>query len=162
MLPLSGRKTQSRDCLCTSIILEFLYPEYLPDLHLRVKDLLNEGVPTIQVGTSLQEAWLAMKEKAQKTLPVVDEASRMLGMITVGDIAEAYIGTIGILDFGSLEVAVKNVVQTLKGKLLSGDDSENLRGQVYVGAMHPRELQDVVEPGNILLVGNRPETQRQP
>jgi len=146
----------------TAFVLDYFkvpIPEYIPDLHLRVKDLLNEGVPTVQVGTSLQEAWLAMKQKNQKTLPVVDKASRMLGMITIGDIAEAYIGTIGILDFGSLQVAVKNVVQTLKGKLLTGDENENLRGQVYVGAMHPSELQDVVEPGNILLVGNRPETQ---
>lgn len=147
----------------TAYVLDYFgvsVPEYLPDLHLRVKDLLNEGVSTVQVGTSLQEAWLAMKEKTQKTLLVVDKASRMLGMVTVGDIAEAYIGTMEILDFGSLQVAVKNVVQTLKGKLLAGDEAEELRGQVYVGAMHHQTLQDVVNPGNILLVGNRSETQR--
>lgn len=147
----------------TAFVLDYFgvpVPEYLADLHLRVKDLLNEGVPTVQVGTSLQEAWLAMKEKNQKTLPVVDQASRMLGMITIGDIAEAYIGTMGILDFGALQVAVKNVVQTLKGKLLAGDETEDLRGQVYVGAMYHETIQDVVEPGNILLVGNLPETQR--
>ena len=147
----------------TEFVLDYFgvpIPEYLPDLHLRVKDLLNEGVPTVQIGTSLQDAWLAMKEKAQKTLPVVDKASRMLGMITIGDIAEAYIGTMGILDFGALQVSVKNVVQTLKGKLLVGDESEELRGQVYVGVMHHETLQEVVEPGNILLLGNRPESQR--
>lgn len=135
-------------------------PDYLPDLHLRVKDILNKGVPTVQVGTSLQEAWLTMKVNTQKTLPVVDKASRMLGMITVGDIAEAYIGTMGNLNFGALQVAVKNVVHTLNGKLLAGDETEELRGQVYIGAMHHQTLEDIVKPGNILLVGNRPETQR--
>ncbi|MHB8124990.1 MAG: putative manganese-dependent inorganic diphosphatase [Desulfitobacteriaceae bacterium] len=147
----------------TEFVLDYFsvpVPEYLPDLHIRVNDLLTGGVPTVHPGTSLQEAWLALKEKAQKTLPVVDKANRMLGMITIDDIAETYIGTMGILDFGALQVAVKNVVQTLKGTLLAGDEDEELRGRVYVGAMHHQTLLEVVEPGNILILGNRPETQK--
>lgn len=135
-------------------------PEYLPDLHLRVKDLLKERVPTVQAGTSLQEAWSAMKERSQKTMPVVDKAGRMLGMITIGDIAEAYIGTMGILDFSALKVPVKSVLQTLNGLLLVGEETDTLRGQVFVGAMHPETLSEIVMPGNILLAGNLPETQR--
>lgn len=135
-------------------------PEYLPDLHIRVKDLLNDGVPTVSLGTSLREAWLAMKGKAQKTLPVVDPMGRMLGMITVGDISQAYIENMGILDFGALHVSVKNVMQTLNGKLLAGEENEELRGQVHVGAMHHETLEEVIEQGNILLLGNRPEAQK--
>lgn len=147
----------------TEFVLDYFgvsVPEYLPDLQIRVKDLLNEGIPLGLTGTSLREAWLAMKEKGQKTLPVVDHASRMLGMLTVGDIAQAYIGNMGILDFGALHVTVKNVVKTLNGSLLAGDEHEELRGQVYVGAMHREALEEVVEPGTILLVGNRPEVQK--
>lgn len=135
-------------------------PEYLPDLHIRVKDLLDIEVPSLLIGTSLREAWNVMKENAHKGLPVVDKIGRIQGMITAGDIAEAYMGNMGALDYGALHVKAKNVVQTLKGILLAGDENEELLGQVHIGAMHNETLQNVLEQGNILLLGNRQDAQR--
>ena len=130
-------------------------PEFLEDLHLRVKDMLNGPVPTVKPKTSLQEAWKAMKENNQKTLPVVDRAERMIGMITVGDLSASYIESMADLDFGSLHVPVENVVQTLNGKLLVGSKEEELKGNIYVGAMRHETLETFVEYGNIVLIGDR-------
>lgn len=130
-------------------------PEFLEDLHLRVKDMLNGPVPTVKPKTSLQEAWKTMKENNQKTLPVVDRAERMIGMITVGDLSASYIESMADLDFGSLHVPVENVVKTLNGKLLVGSEEEELKGNVYVGAMRHETLETYVEYGNIVLMGDR-------
>lgn len=130
-------------------------PSYLADLNLRVKDLLNGPVPTVKSKTSLQEAWQIMKAKDQKTLPVVDQAERMIGMITVGDLSSSYIENMGDLDFGSLHVPVQNVVKTLNGELLVGSKEQELRGCVYVGAMHHDTFEAFINPGNIVLVGDR-------
>lgn len=134
-------------------------PEYLADLHLRVKDMLNGPVPTVKPKTSLQEAWKVMKEKNQKTLPVIDHAERMMGMITVGDLSASYIESMADIDFGSLHVPVKNVVQTLQGKLLLGSEDQELKGNVYVGAMRHETLETFIEPGNIVLIGDRVDAQ---
>lgn len=130
-------------------------PEFLGDLHLRVKDMLNGPVPTVKPKTSLQEAWKMMKEKSQKTLPVVDRAERMIGMITVGDLSASYIESMADLDFGSLHVPAENVVRTLKGTLQVGSLEQELKGNVYVGAMRHETLETFVEQGNIVLIGDR-------
>lgn len=130
-------------------------PEFLGDLHIRVKDMLNGPVPTVKPKTSLQEAWKAMKQNSQKTLPVVDRADRMMGMITVGDLSASYIESMADIDFGSLHVPVENVVRTLNGTLLVGSQEQELKGNVYVGAMRHETLETFVECGNIVLMGDR-------
>jgi manganese-dependent inorganic pyrophosphatase len=130
-------------------------PEFLEDLHLRVKDMLNGPVPTVNPKASLQEAWKVMKENNQKTLPVIDRAQRMIGMITVGDLSGSYIESMADIDFGSLHIPVINVVRTLNGKLLVGSEEQELKGNVYVGAMRHETLESYVEPGNIVLIGDR-------
>lgn len=134
-------------------------PMYLADLHLRAKDLLSDEIPIVSPGTSLREAWLLMKNTKQKSLPVTDAGKHMLGMLTVGDLSEAYFENMGDLDFGALHVPVKNIVATLNGRLLAGCETQELRGHVYVGAMHHETLEEVIQEGNILLLGNRPEAQ---
>lgn len=131
-------------------------PEFVPDLSLRVRDLINgHKAPIVRAGTSLYEASLLMKRSEQKTLPVIDSSGRMQGIITIGDLSQTYLEHMGDLDFTSLHVPIKNVVATLKGELLAGDENSELRGQVFVGAMHYATLEQVVKPGDILLLGNR-------
>jgi len=134
-------------------------PEYLADVNLRVKDLLNGPIPTIDPKTPLQEAWRIMKKNAQKTLPIVDETERMLGMISVGDLSGSYIENMGDLDFGALHITAQNVVKTLKGELLVGSKDQELKGCVYVGAMHHKTFEAFIQPGNVVLVGDRETAQ---
>lgn len=130
-------------------------PEYLADVNLRVKDLLNGPIPTVDPKTPLQEAWQIMKKNSQKTLPIVDRNRRMLGMISVGDLSGSYIENMGDLDFGSLHISAQNVVKTLKGEILVGSEDQELQGCVYVGAMHHKTFETFIQPGNVVLVGDR-------
>lgn len=134
-------------------------PEHLKDLHLRVKDMINGSIPTVKPKTSLLEAWKIMKEKNQKTLPVVDHSEQMIGMITVGDLSGSYIENMADHDLGSLHVPVKNVVRTLNGILLVGNEDQELQGNVYVGAMRHETLETYVGNGNIVLMGDRQTAQ---
>ncbi|WP_434509975.1 putative manganese-dependent inorganic diphosphatase [Desulfitobacterium sp. AusDCA] len=134
-------------------------PEYLADVNLRVKDLLNGPIPTGKPNTSLYKAWQIMKINSQKTLPIVDRADRMLGMISVGDLSGSYIENMGDLDFGSLHIAAQNVIDTLKGELLVGSEDQELVGCVYVGAMQSETFEAFIEPGNVVLVGDREDAQ---
>jgi manganese-dependent inorganic pyrophosphatase len=66
-------------------------PMVLADLHIRVQDLMGGEFHTVVASTSLREAWQIMKAKEQKkTLLVVDEAGKMIGVITIGDIGMAF------------------------------------------------------------------------
>lgn len=134
-------------------------PNVLKDLHLRVKDLLSGSIPTVRPKASLLEVWKIMKEKNQKTLPVVDHTERMIGMITVGSLSGSYIESMADHDLGALHVPVENVVKTLNGVLLIGSKELELQGSVYVGAMRHETLESYVGSGNIVLMGDRPAAQ---
>ncbi|MEL1134779.1 putative manganese-dependent inorganic diphosphatase [Desulfitobacterium sp. THU1] len=135
-------------------------PLLLKDLHLRVKDLLSDPIPTVGPKTSLLEVWKIMQEKNQKTLPVVDNKEQMIGMITVGDLSGSYIENMADYDLSPLHVSVKNIVRSLNGSLLAGDEEQELSGKVYVGAMRHETLESYVGNGDIVLMGDRQKAQR--
>ncbi len=77
----------------TRFILNFFgvpEPTLIEDLHVRVADLLeSQAAPvTVPPFTSLREVGDMVRSRRIKTLPVLDGRQRLLGLVTVGDIAE--------------------------------------------------------------------------
>jgi len=48
-------------------------------------DIMVKGVVTVEYGTEVEDAWQIMHEKGLKALPVIDQAKRVIGMITWND-----------------------------------------------------------------------------
>lgn len=74
----------------TAFVLDYFdqeAPLLLEDVRPRAIDLLKEKYPTISPQASLQEAGNIMRQQGIKTLPVVNEKNRLLGILTVGDLA---------------------------------------------------------------------------
>jgi len=66
-------------------------PELVEDLHVRVADLLEEMPVTVPPFISLREVGDLVRTRRVKTLPVLDKRQRLLGIVTVGDLAEKYL-----------------------------------------------------------------------
>lgn len=64
-------------------------PVYLPDVKARAKDLLQDQNKLSYTGpqTSLREAGQLMRDKGIKTLAIADDRQKLLGLFTVGDLA---------------------------------------------------------------------------
>ena len=132
-------------------------PFLLTDLYCRVKDLLNGENITIQPGVSVHEAWMVMRSKGVKSLPVVDEHCRLLGLVTAVDLAEKYLTDLGEQNLNELKISVKNVLKTLGGTLICGGDDIEVKGKIVIwtDARGGHEVS-----GCLALVGNDPEEQR--
>lgn len=52
---------------------------------LRCKDIMTREPVTVRPGTPLREAWLLMRQKKIKALPVVDKSRHVVGIVTVAD-----------------------------------------------------------------------------
>src|SRR5665647_2503974 len=76
--------------------LEFEHPQVVEDVGTKVEDLLDE-VPPLSTGvnTTLVELGQIMRQNKIKTMPVVDEKQRFLGLITIGDIAMLFMDALG-------------------------------------------------------------------
>lgn len=76
--------------------LEFEYPLIVNDVGTTVEDLLDED-DYIYIGTdtSLAELGNIMRKNELKTVPVLDEKQKFLGLITIGDVAMIYMDALG-------------------------------------------------------------------
>ncbi|MEP7295003.1 MAG: HPP family protein [Burkholderiales bacterium] len=54
-------------------------------VEIRCKDIMSRDVAKAEFGTPLQEAWAQLRTRGFKVLPVVDRASRIVGVVTLAD-----------------------------------------------------------------------------
>ena len=76
--------------------LDFEPPHIVNDVGTKVEDLLDEEPPVYTgADTTLVELGNIMRANKLKTLPVLDEKQRFLGLITIGDIAMLFMDALG-------------------------------------------------------------------
>ncbi|MFZ5640717.1 MAG: putative manganese-dependent inorganic diphosphatase [Bacillota bacterium] len=127
-------------------------PELLPDLKTRVKDLLTGENVTVNPEMPLLEAWMLMRSRQVKTLPVVDRGNHLLGLVTAGDLADKYLADLGEQNPGEMQVTAENIRKTLSGTLLNGSPGTELKGRVVIGAMQSKLMEQHATDGCFVLV----------
>ena len=138
----------------------FEEPPLITSVRPQIKDISYQKVPGIDSEMSLFAAWNTMGTGKVDTLCITDDEKKMLGIIAVKDIANANMDIFDTLVVSNAKTKYANIVETLKGELVLGDpEGEVTRGNVRVGTS-PEMMEGLIEPGDIVLVTNRYETQR--
>lgn len=76
--------------------LNFDLPMVLRDVRTRVEDLLEENKPLyVSTDTSLMELVNLIRRNDLKTIPVLDDRERFLGLLTIGDVAMIFMNALG-------------------------------------------------------------------
>lgn len=146
----------------TRYVLEYFgvaEPPYIDDVSPQVKDIDIRRTPGVEDGISLKKAWYLMKSTDVVTLPVLKN-ERLEGLITIGDIANSYMDVYDNKILSMAKTPYINIIETLDGELLTGDSEELFsHGKVLVAAANPELLENYIEAGDLVLLGNRYETQ---
>lgn len=137
------------------------FPDMLTDVHTQVMDMEIRKVKGILKGTSLKKAWTIMREKKFVTLPIVNEAGNILeGLITIGDIAKAYMDVHDGKIISTAKTPYSNVIESLEGEMVVGDPEGIIReGKVLIAAANPDLMESYIEKDDIVILGNRYESQ---
>lgn len=100
-------------------------PLVVADVRARVEDLLDdEPGETLQPGVTLREFGRLVRDRGQKTFPVLDSSQRLLGIVTVGDLAAVFMSRLwGELDHSAAGIEVHRILNTLVGDVMK---TENL------------------------------------
>ncbi|MDE6219008.1 MAG: putative manganese-dependent inorganic diphosphatase [Lachnospiraceae bacterium] len=134
-------------------------PVYLHDVMTDVRDIDMNDVEGVTEDVSLKKAWHLMRDRGDVTVPVIAQ-KKLTGIITIGDIANAYMD---VYDNGILSRArtsYKNILETLDAEMIVGDASGCFEsGEVVIATANPDVLEDYIHPGDMILLGNRYETQ---
>lgn len=135
-------------------------PEYLSTVKTQVSDINMDVVTPVKKDISLKEAWEILKDNKLDILPVEDEDHKLCGLVSVVDIARAYIS---MPEFNVLSISgtpLKNVVKALDANLVCGGglNFEN-SGKVVIAAMTPDGMEEYIKKGDIVILGNRKSNQ---
>lgn len=135
-------------------------PAYINNVRAQVKDAgIVEG-ERVNRGLSVKKAWEILSTKHKSTLAVVDDNNGLEGLITIGDIAKSIMDVYGGRALSDAKTPYRNIVETLQAEVLVGDaDSTVAQGKVIVAAANPDLMEESIEPGDMVILGDRYESQ---
>lgn len=146
----------------TSYLLRrFGFPEPIlfTDARPRVRDAMSSPAITVSPQTPAYKVGQIFKEKNIRAIPVVDEESKLLGMISVEDFSSILLEEMDPQLLNRIYPDLESVVKTLGGYFLHRG-TRPVKEKVYIGAMSLPKMLEYLEPDSILIIGDREEAQR--
>ena len=135
-------------------------PKLLPHIMLRVKDVMHTDLLTAHKDDPLRNVGLAMSKRNIGQVPIVDDGS-LIGLVTERDLARMYIReSRGASTFVDSPVYVGAMVEVLEGELLVGEEDRQYSGNLWVISMSVDSMGQSMQPGDVVVIGDRPKSQR--
>ena len=135
-------------------------PLYIEDVMTEVRDIEIRRTAGVCGDISLKKAWNMMRELEVVTLPVTTEEGKLSGLITIGDIATAYMDVYDNCILSTAKTSYLNILETLEAELLVGDKTATYaKGEVIIAAANPDVMEDYIHDGDMVILGNRYESQ---
>lgn len=149
----------------TRFVLDYFHqkePELVVNAGTQIKDITIRKTAGIDSHISMKRAWELMKILKVVTLPVVDGENRLEGVIVNGDVATSYMDVYDNSTLSAARTQYKNIVETLGGSLLTGNDHGYfVRGKVVIGAGTRNVLESHVESDDLVIIDDNEDYQLQ-
>ena len=135
-------------------------PKLIENVRTQVKDIEIRETAGVQKNISLKKAWNLMQDNTVVTLPAVTEDNILEGLITVGDITRSYMNVYDSSILSKACTQYSNILETLEGALVVGDENAYFdQGKVLVAAANPDMMEYYIEKNDLVILGNRYESQ---
>ncbi len=127
-------------------------PKYLNDVKVKVKDLNYSKKYFITDKTSVYQGFLAMTNAKIHKIPVVDEAQHLVGILSMGDIAEDQLSN----ELHHLKASYDNILEVLNGTALTRFDEE-IEGEAFVASYKSTTIIETIkiDRSSIVIMGDR-------
>ena len=132
--------------------------EALEDVYLQVRDVMRRGIISAHIDQSLLEAGQLMQEHNRRSMPVVDSENKVHGIIANEDFAKLFFKDLDPQALNRIPLQRDNLVRVLKGRVLV-EGRRSLGNRILVGAMEAESMADYVEPGCLVVLGDREDAQ---
>lgn len=134
-------------------------PEYIKDVRPQVSDVDIHAVGGVDRSISIKEAWHLMKENNTVTLPII-ENDQLNGVISIGDITKSYFEIYDSSILAKAGTKFTNIVDTLEGTVVTGNTEQIIdSGKLIIAAANPDMMENFIDDGDIVILGNRYEAQ---
>ena len=135
-------------------------PKLVEDVRTQVKDIEIRKTRGVADNISLKKAWNIMQENNVVTIPSVRPDGTLEGLITVGDITKTYMNIYDSSILSKANTQYSNIIETLEADLVIGTaDAYFSQGKVLIAAANPDLMEFYIEPHDLVILGNRYESQ---
>jgi manganese-dependent inorganic pyrophosphatase len=133
-------------------------PEALDDVYLQVRDVMRRGVICAYLDQPLLEAGQLLQEHNRRAMPVVDDDDKVHGIIADEDFAKLFFNDLDPRSVNRIPLQRNNLVRVLRARVLV-EGRRPLGNRVLVGAMQADTMADYIEPGCLVVLGDREDAQ---
>lgn len=134
-------------------------PKILQDVRAQVSDLKIRNTESVKSGITIKKAWSMMMEAGVVTLPVVKNR-KLEGIITITDIATSYMDVYDTRILESSGTTYRQIAETLDGRIVCCNEKRpTVSGKVFTAVATPETMEENIEPGDLVILGNRYEAQ---
>ncbi len=133
-------------------------PEALEDVHLQVRDVMRRGVICARIDQTILEAGQLLQEYNRRSMPVVDDENKVHGIIATEDFAKLFFNDLDPRSVNRVPLQRDNLVRALRGRVLV-EGRRALGNRILVGAMQADTMADYIEPGCLVVLGDREDAQ---
>ena len=135
-------------------------PQLVEDVRTQVRDIEIRKTKGVADNISLKRAWNIMQENNVVTIPSVREDGTLEGLITVGDITKTYMNIYDSSILSKANTQYSNIIETLEADLIIGSAEAYFdQGKVLIAAANPDLMEFYIEPHDLVILGNRYESQ---
>lgn len=135
-------------------------PQYLSNVRTRVSDMEIKEVPGVDRKISIKQAYSTMKENEASTLCITNQEGVLEGIITISNIAASDMDVYDNRIVSKAKTPYENIVKVLEAKVICGDVSGTFdKGRVTIAANTPERMVDYVAEHDMVIIGNRFESQ---
>lgn len=127
-------------------------PIFLNDVKIKVKDLNYTKNYSIMETDSINDAYFKMTEAGISKIPVINKDKKMLGIVTMKDIAKEQFSA----NIDSIDSTYENILEAIDGRELLRYDEE-IKGKLTVASYRSTTILSTVklDRDSILIVGDR-------
>jgi len=129
-------------------------PEAIDDVYLQVRDVMRRGITCAYLDQSLLEAGQLLQAHNRHAMPVIDSDNKVHGIITTDDFAKLFFDGMQPQSVNRIPLNKNNLVKALGGRVLV-EGKRPLGDRVLVGAMQAETMADYIEPGCLVIIGDR-------
>ena len=133
-------------------------PEALDDVYLQVRDVMRRGVISAYLDQPLLDAGQLLQEHNRRSMPVVDHENKVHGIIATEDFAKLFFNDLDPRAVNRVQLNRENLLRVLRGRVLV-EGRRKLGNRVLVGAMQAETMVDYIEPGCLVVLGDREDAQ---
>lgn len=146
----------------TRFVLEYFdvrIPEMIETVKKQVSDLRMDAIYSLSPEIPIKTTWNIMNKTNLKSLPVVDENEKLIGIVTLSDITKKYMDAVDQNIIAVSQTPLQNIAETLEAEIICGEQEDYcITGKIHVLAAEPAQLHHFIEEGDIVIAGNRPDS----